>query len=493
MHTIELRFTTGRFHATPWGRNVNEGEPEWPPSPFRLARALVDAAYRKRHEIASNPARLEAVLEAVADPVRIVVPAARPSHVRVYQRQGDKDPTHRQKIFDAFMVMEPGEAAWIDFAGAHGPEALQDLDALLSVLDYFGRSESWVAARVVPGSIETPPTHAVYEVQEHGEGVELACLRPRRDALDILRRLRGRVSGKKKRGRRQIVWPDDWLGAIALSTGDLLELGLSDHPAIVWRHFALRREPMQRRGRAGIAFHGEFREARYALHAPVLPRVVNTVPVAEQVRRKLMGIHKYVMGGDERRVSLRFVGRDADGTPAKGHRHARYWPLDEDGDGFIDHLLVRVVEGFDGTELQALDRLTSLWQRHNRPDVRLVLEALHREPTACAARCFVSATPYVTRRHPKRHSGGYAGWIDDEICRELRLLGLPEPKRLEPIPETRAPHPVRWAEFVRSRKGERPLPGHGRILEFEEPVEGPFALGALSHFGLGLFIPWDPA
>ena len=37
--TIKLTFPGGRYHATPWGRHVNEGVPEWPPSPWRLLRA----------------------------------------------------------------------------------------------------------------------------------------------------------------------------------------------------------------------------------------------------------------------------------------------------------------------------------------------------------------------------------------------------------------------------------------------------------------------
>jgi CRISPR-associated protein Csb2 len=40
---VEVRFLTGRYHATPWGRHVNEGSTEWPPSPWRLVRALASA------------------------------------------------------------------------------------------------------------------------------------------------------------------------------------------------------------------------------------------------------------------------------------------------------------------------------------------------------------------------------------------------------------------------------------------------------------------
>ena len=38
--TITVHFDLGRYHATPWGRNVNEGTVEFPPSPWRVLRAL---------------------------------------------------------------------------------------------------------------------------------------------------------------------------------------------------------------------------------------------------------------------------------------------------------------------------------------------------------------------------------------------------------------------------------------------------------------------
>jgi CRISPR-associated protein Csb2 len=40
--TLRLRFPGGRYHATPWGHHVNEGQVEWPPSPWRLLRALME-------------------------------------------------------------------------------------------------------------------------------------------------------------------------------------------------------------------------------------------------------------------------------------------------------------------------------------------------------------------------------------------------------------------------------------------------------------------
>ena len=51
MTVLELSFPAGRYHATPWGRHVNEGAVEWPPSPWRIVRALIATWYLKAREI----------------------------------------------------------------------------------------------------------------------------------------------------------------------------------------------------------------------------------------------------------------------------------------------------------------------------------------------------------------------------------------------------------------------------------------------------------
>ena len=38
---VAVKFPLGRYHATPWDASVNEGRVEWPPSPWRILRALV--------------------------------------------------------------------------------------------------------------------------------------------------------------------------------------------------------------------------------------------------------------------------------------------------------------------------------------------------------------------------------------------------------------------------------------------------------------------
>src|SRR5258708_12314671 len=100
MVLIELTFPAGRYHATAWGRHVNEGVPEWPPSPYRLLRALYDVWQRKCFDLAEKEVR--EVLEALAASVpRFVLPDAVATHTPSYLSGNSKDPTHKNLFFDS--------------------------------------------------------------------------------------------------------------------------------------------------------------------------------------------------------------------------------------------------------------------------------------------------------------------------------------------------------------------------------------------------------
>ena len=65
MLALGFRFPAGRYHATAWGSHVNEGVPEWPPSPWRLLRALIATAYHKLPDEVEKPA-LRSLIERLA-------------------------------------------------------------------------------------------------------------------------------------------------------------------------------------------------------------------------------------------------------------------------------------------------------------------------------------------------------------------------------------------------------------------------------------------
>ena len=55
MIALSVRFIAGRYHATPWGHHVNEGLIEWPPSPWRILRALLASCKRACREGRAEP------------------------------------------------------------------------------------------------------------------------------------------------------------------------------------------------------------------------------------------------------------------------------------------------------------------------------------------------------------------------------------------------------------------------------------------------------
>ena len=81
MIVLSLQFPAGRFHGTPWGRHVNEGAVEWPPSPWRLLRALLATWHAKASEIREDTVRrlLDRLAEA---PPAFTLPRSSLGHTR---------------------------------------------------------------------------------------------------------------------------------------------------------------------------------------------------------------------------------------------------------------------------------------------------------------------------------------------------------------------------------------------------------------------------
>ncbi|RME25664.1 MAG: type I-U CRISPR-associated protein Cas5/Cas6, partial [Deltaproteobacteria bacterium] len=51
---VGFEFPLGRYHASPWGTHPNEGEVEWPPSPWRLVRALYASWHEKSPHLSED-------------------------------------------------------------------------------------------------------------------------------------------------------------------------------------------------------------------------------------------------------------------------------------------------------------------------------------------------------------------------------------------------------------------------------------------------------
>lgn len=511
MIALSFHFTAGRYHATPWGRHVNEGAVEWPPSPWRILRALIAVWHRKfSGDIPEASARR--VLERLTEPPVFQLPKAALGHTRHFMPQEPPATPPRTKVFDAFVSVRPDDCLVVVWPHVTlSPEEQHVLTGLASGLGYLGRAESWVTAEVLDqwdGDINCCPIEAGVSVEEERVRV-LAAMTPdsfvawktgfEAEAVGV-----AGIAVKAGRTKKVVpspVLPDLW-SALHAETSDLQKQGWSAAPGSRWVDYVrpngsfrvtYQRKPKIEQIRPTVA--------RFALSSAVLPRLTEALLLGERMRQALMAKSRGLNGGEH--ALPVFSGKRPDGLPVDGdHAHSFYLPSDEDGDGRIDHITVYATQGFDKHAQQAIGMLKKLWGSSGH-DIHTVLIGVGQQqdyggflmrdgqaPTLAQSRIWQSSTPYVLTRHPKKNGKDSPS---SQVEKELVRRGFPQPERIDHLDHAMiVGKKVRWLEFRRFRNGGggqlADSRGFGFEIAFAEPVRGPIALGYACHFGLGQFV-----
>jgi len=253
--------------------------------------------------------------------------------------------------------------------------------------------------------------------------------------------------------------------------------------------------------------------ARFALTGPVLPGLTDALVIGDMMRKALMARTRSV---EESQAALAlFSGRAAGGDRLRDdHLHAFFLPADDDNDGILDHVTVYVPAGIDVTTRKVFSKLHRIYET-GAPDIFTVLAGIGNSadygglavsrgltPQLAESRVWVSRTPFLLLRHPKRFrtgqpkigvNGRQVDGAEDQLRKELVQRGFPEPIRIEPSSHARVRgRNLYWPDFRRHRNGgggQPALPeGFGFVLTFDRPVQGPMCLGYGCHFGLGQFV-----
>ncbi len=558
MIAISFQFLAGRYHATPWGRHVNEGAVEWPPSPWRILRALI--ATWKRTLPGLPREQVEPILRAMAEPPEFELPPAATGHTRHYMPWFKSGLDDRTLVFDTFVAVGRDERLRVSWPGASlGGTQREVLAGVLRNLNTLGRSESWCQAELLPAesrpsgsgpgsrSAGGPSADRRVCVPLNGDGppagfeiIRLLCPDP--DKAFAGDHVATAATTRRSRGGRTArtctsLYDPAW--NICMETLQLLKDRWSDPPGSCWVQYARPRDCFKiepaARPRARSPARPCIQIARYALDSTVLPLVTETLPVAEAARRALMGIYGRIteQNGVRGRSAI-LSGKNPDGVPLTGHRHAYYLPTDEDGDGRLDHLTVFARDGFGPDECRALDRLRQLKTgrpAEERHPLSLLLLGLGTREDYCpgplrASRTWVSATPYIATRHAKTRgrnrinlssASARAAFLAADLREQVRtvrpdLSAQADDVRIEPLldqndiffvppvgccppalPCSAAPkhsrRPIQFGRFRRKSGDDGGLRPAGAFrITFPQEVAGPVALGWSSHFGMGLFL-----
>ncbi len=528
MPTMLLRFPGGRYHATPHGHHVNEGLVEWPPSPWRLLRALLATGYATQHWT-EVPAAGRRLIEALAETLPIFrLPPATLGHSRHYMPMAtfDKGREKTTLVFDAWADIGDGTLA-VRWNCELDTESRTLFNTLVANLGYLGRSESWVLGAVLEDDqplLDGAEAFPHVEGQRPGPGwdqvslltVEQPSVYADWRTMMLTESLRDLAlpEGKKKptaallkkREVASAAFPIDALDCIQRDTSWWKQHGWSQAPGsrrvLYWRPSnALRvgtvAKPSSSQSRPVEAM-------LLALTTPSgskgsLPAVARALPQAELIHRALVG-----RVGKGRAIDCpELTGRDGSGKPLKDHQHAHIVPLDLDRDGHLDHVLIYARMGLGHDAQRAIRNLRQTWTKRgpnlqvalagqgSLNDLRGISEPLRSGIHALlsvesGSTTWVSATPLVLPRHVKRRG---ANTLEGQINDELTSRGLP-PARVEILPWNDQTLKLRHAIRVRRSPAKAPPvdAGHPARLIFDQPVQGPITIGYASHYGLGLFV-----
>ena len=449
MLALSFSFPARRYHATPWGRHVNEADVAWPPEPWRILRALIATYWRKGtcvHWSKDEAADLIDKLAATA-PIYHLPDGAVHAHTRHYMPA----PTKKTLVFDAFAHLPDGAAivaAWPDLVLEPGQFALAA--DLAEGMGYLGRAESWVECSA---TASWDVRHAnCLPANDSGTGADdvtgvLAALTPTGYAARRTRLLaqadadqRGIAVAAGRRapseraliGKRQrtfgVTLPERLIDALAVDSVDYQKHGWNRPPAA--REVRYRRTPLSPHPRRVVVRAtrprpgSRYTVARYLLAGRPQPRIEDAVKIGELMRFAALaqfGWERDPLTGRNRPLAPPEIsGRDGN-TPLRDarHSHAFWLPEDADGDGLIDHVCVYAATGFDARVRTALDRITRLWTRTGgadsetggRREWRLALEGFGTcaefAPASALLRCsrtWQSVTPFLPTAHLKRTS-----------------------------------------------------------------------------------------
>lgn len=514
---LQQRFPLGRFHATRWKQNSFEDRHgEWPPSPWRLLRALAARWIQYSRETGDDDIAMrdELLGQLSIEVPEFSVPSltwrAEPS-VRQYHRtgvewtaKGKKDAAYKKSMTtlvpDVCRAISSNDSVFWSWPSVALSTSLQRLlDELLRRMLYFGRAESLCIIR----RIEQLPT-----------GIGMNC------------RLSATATNQSP-----VLVPKPGqplnLDSLLAASDDKLVSGHPVPPGAVWHFTTLPQRPaIQPISIVTSRFPSTLQIIQFAVGGRVYPRVCDWIRITERFRgaalkelaRLLIGDRKakfWLLPPDVRNDFALFSGKSGAGSPLLSHAHV-YFALIPDEFGQPTRLVCFRREPFRPEEVEALlaaserpcswrfERQRAADERRDEWQLRFVpLPFDTPAPRGLSfdvplATTWTNATPFVIpggRKRFRENGRLRPGETPERLLEKLLLgAGLPVPELARQSDETEeewvAIHePPEQRQRRREARARAVLPGYRFRLIFPEPVSGPICVGHSCHFGLGLFMP----
>ena len=510
---LRQTFPLGRFHANPWRAfPFEDPHGEWPPSPWRLLRAILARSHQLERE---RGVQCEAWRDSLVGAfctstfswwlppfswrgpgLRHYQPAAfewdprsRTKKVKGRPVNIPSERTHRSTLVQdncwvvgrSKAVSDTGIVWWMVEGHAWSKAHLGLLDACLERMTYFGRAEAITEIQRVEKLPNDADINCVLEQVPSSGSVPV--LVPREDAS---------------------------LSQVQAVTDDPSVANSTVPPGAHWLHAKRPAKPPAKLLRSRPRMRNPTRLVQFAIGARVSPPPNATVVMTQRFRGRV--IRDFLDGSWQRanvtqRENARLLtGKEADGSPLQDHRHphARFGILFDQETDQAARLLVWREQPFTDEEqraiLNAAERELPLsFAKAGARDpwtVRLVpLDSQVPPPAGFgdqAYRYWKTIAPYVPPRYVYDRKGRIKLGESPEV--QLRLELDRQGYDTTGVTIRVVDQSAEWTRVHRPRRS-RDDPtnterrGYHALLTFDAPVRGPISLGHSSHFGLGLFVP----
>jgi CRISPR-associated protein Csb2 len=468
MLTIKIELIANRYHANPWNRAHVEGMVEWPPSPWRILRAILAGGFAAKVEEPDLKSLVGKLSESFPS---FYLPQGSYLQIRSPRKDltGDTDFIKPGKdIVDAYLNFDASDRIiWIFWDNLDLAENEKSLLArCLAYCRYLGRREAdavWTIAD------EHPPMNA------------------RPDPTGITR----------------VACSDGNIDNLLKSPYQSLAKELrSSVPGLIWQSYHVDEHPQK-----GLTFTPPtYYRAELIICTKGMPKAESTLVWSDRLHRSLVS----------KLPVPNFTGCDAEHNPLKTHDHIFIQPTIEHG--VLNGFTLDSAQGFSDQELQILHGLCKhpLWFGKSEPQVRVVSLGIECGP---ASRVWTSVTPFFLTRYPLMRNGkprliaGTQYQKDGPEYQALTALCYLPQMRLSPsecdfqehqqglamlsngqviaIAKTQIwPKSGQWN--TDRKHGRKTLAIGFRVrLVFPDVVNGPIGIGYSAHMGLGCLRPQE--
>jgi len=479
MTALAIQLHRNLYSANAWNTAHVEGKIEWPPSPWRIYRAILAGHYLaiQTGEDLNKALVDQAILQLAGTLPHYYLPRGSYLQTRSYRKDKSGDTNllknGKQQIDAEYRFSNSDRTIFVQWNVDLPEDQRQAIARCLPYLRYIGRREAEADWNLVAD--DSMPEANAYP----GDGLSTLTLAPETDCgQDLIHSLETSADTLHRKQKRYYPEHSCWVSYI-VKPNSSIQL----------------QEPVP--------------DADYVRY-----RVEVESPIPKKLALKWVDkLHQSLVQGC---TSKTFTGCDEMGNPLQSHAHVYMYPEVDERDR-VTHFCLYSPCGFTNDEIDAITRVRLLYGKQKEGNVRLRLAALGtaRQYLSSATR-LESATPFYLSRYPKRSRSGKPKYIPGTFFQRdgaahqalTQLLYLPQFQSLRSAKQSwkqegdrlqllldgklfascRAMKWERYWEWLTVRKELVPKSPVGFKLDISltQPLLAPIAIGWGSHYGLGL-------